>query len=431
MNYSEFNNRLFSFIDQSPTPFHAIKNTSISLEDQGFLHLRENETWNLEQGKRYFVSRSGSLIAFSLGSETGCHDGFRIIGTHSDSPALKIKPHVKKENGYITLGVETYGSPVLAGWFDRPLSLAGNIVILNKENRLEEVLVDFRKPLLYIPSLAIHLNRTANDGITINVQNQLSPILTQSLDNPQESFFRRLYEMINSSSPDKPFANISSFDLYCYDPAKSALWGLDQEFINAPRLDNLLSCFVGREAIKNCPDTVNGLLICSNHEEVGSRSESGALGSFASDIFKRIYKDAETRAICLNNSFLLSLDNAHAHHPLYPEKSDAAHEVQLNGGPVIKLNANQRYATSAKTAAIIRCLGSEAGIDIQDFVMRSDMACGSTIGPLTSSRLGIAAADVGAPTWGMHAIREVTGTRDPGDLYTLVHHFVNRKTLFS
>ena len=375
---------------------------------------------------------TGPLVAFTLGARSRIHDGFRIVGSHSDSPALKIKPRAKVELGYTMLGIEQYGSPVLAGWFDRELSIAGNAVVLDQDNKLETILVDFKKPLAYIPSLAIHLNRAVNDGIEINVQNHMSPILSQSTGDAAKVFDTILFESLKKTVPEKNIAAVTGFDLFCYDPGKSSYFGSDQEFISAPRLDNLLSCFTGLESIKNAGESTNTFFICANHEEIGSRSESGALGSFVSDIFERICKSSEDKSICLyNHSFLLSLDNAHAHHPHYQDKSDTSHEIRLNAGPVIKLNANQRYTSTSKTASIMRCLASESNIMTQDFVMRSDMPCGSTIGPLISSRLGIPAVDIGAPTWGMHAIREVTGTNDPYELYTLTSGFLNRETLYS
>jgi len=430
MKVDIFNKALFSLLEDCPTPYHTTTYIQKRLSNEGFIALDEGESWRIEKGKKYHVARNGSLIAFSLGAKTTLDDGFRMIGAHTDSPSLQIKPHIRTNGApYIMAGVEKYGGALLSTWFDRELSLAGLVTCSTRDSQVAQVLIDFKKPLLYIPSLAIHLNRKANEGMEINVQEHFSPILGQDEGQDFPDFIEILKSQINKDRPDVSIDGILGFDLFCYDLNKPATFGFKKDFLAAPRLDNLLSCHVGLEAICDAGEDTNALLLFTNHEEVGSTSSSGAIGNFIDLFMARILKDPEQRAICLHNSFLLSLDNAHATHPNYKDKSDGDHLVLLNKGPVIKINASQRYASSAVTASIFRLIASEVGVDTQDFVMRSDMACGSTIGPLTAAKLGIDTVDVGAPTWGMHSIREVTGVSDPLSLYTVSRHFFNRTTL--
>jgi aspartyl aminopeptidase len=430
MNVDIFNKALFSLLKDCPTPYHATNYIQKKLSDEGSIALDEGESWRIETGKKYHVARNGSLIAFSLGAKTTLDNGFRMIGAHTDSPSLQIKPHIRTNSApYIMAGVEKYGGALLSTWFDRELSLAGLVTCSSRDSQVAQVLIDFKKPLLYIPSLAIHLNRKANEGMEMNVQEHFSPILGQVEGQDFPDFIEILKSQINKDHPDVSIDGILGFDLFCYDLNKPVAFGFKNDFLAAPRLDNLLSCHVGLEAICHAGEDTNALLLFTNHEEVGSTSSSGAIGNFIDLFMARILKDPEQRAICLHNSFLLSLDNAHATHPNYKDKSDGDHLVLLNKGPVIKINASQRYASSALTASIFRLIASEVGVDTQDFVMRSDMACGSTIGPLTAAKLGIDTVDVGAPTWGMHSIREVTGVSDPLSLYTVSRHFLNRSTL--
>lgn len=430
MKIDTFNRALFDLLEKCPTPYHATAYFQKKLSEQGFVALDEGKSWRIKKGQKYHLARNGSLIAFSLGAKTSLDNGFRMIGAHTDSPSLQIKPHFRTNGSpYLMAGVEKYGGVLLSTWFDRELSLAGLVTCTSKDSQVFQVLIDFKKPLLYIPSLAIHLNRKANEGIEINVQEHVSPILGQGEDQDRPNFIEILKTQIKKDHPDLLIDGILGYDLFCYDLHKPAAFGFKNDFLAAPRLDNLLSCHVGLQAICHAGEDTNALLLFTNHEEIGSTSSSGALGNFSDLFMARILKDPEKRGVCLHNSFLLSLDNAHATHPSYKDKSDGDHPVLLNKGPVIKINASQRYASSALSASIFRLIASEVGINTQDFVMRSDMACGSTIGPLTAAKLGINTVDVGAPTWGMHAIREVTGVRDPLSLYTVSHHFFNRGEL--
>ncbi|MBE0583589.1 MAG: M18 family aminopeptidase [Desulfofustis sp.] len=421
---------LFSFIENSPTPFHAVSCLRQRLLEAGFRELQEGAPWAADGFSKGFVVRGGSLIAFSLHPDALLTNGLRIIGAHTDSPALQIKPKLNRQRAtYLTAGVEAYGGALLRSWFDRDLSLAGRACYRTADGNGDMVLVDFKRPVVCIPSLALHLNRKVNEGQEINVHHDLCPIIGLSTDHAPATLQELLLDRIKDTRPDLSVVEVLGFDLFCYDLGKPSLTGLDREFIAAPRLDNLLSCYVGVEALCQHQGPTNCLLVCLNHEEIGSTSHSGAVGSFSGTVIDRLIPTAQERAVCLHHSLLLSLDNAHATHPNFRDKSDDNHEILLNRGPVIKINAGQRYSSTARSAALFRIIAEEANLLTQDFVMRSDMACGSTIGPLAAARIGVDAVDVGAPTWGMHAIREVTGAEDPGLLLRAACHFFDRPSL--
>lgn len=422
-----FNDSLFTFITESPTPYHATAQLLDILLENNFIELSEGIPWKLVPGKRYVMSRNGALVAFALGKSCSVSDGFRIIGVHTDSPCLQLKPNLQPGSpAYRVAGVEKYGGSILHTWFDRALSIAGRVACVSASGDSLSLLVDFREPIAFIPSLAIHFNREINDNFSVNVQTDLSPVLGQD---GTADYVSLLMEQLRRQYPELDVSSIHGFDLFCYDPSEPEYWGLDKEFIAAPRLDNLASCFIGLESILASTAHANIMLVCTNHEEVGSTSNSGALGNITDSVFSRICDGFENKAVCLHNSFLLSLDNAHATHPNYTDKSDQDHPVILNSGPVIKINASQRYSSTSISAGLFRLLAAEAEVSVQDFVMRSDMPCGSTIGPLSSATLGTDTVDAGIPTWGMHSIKEVTGANDPYLLFTLTRHYVRRKSL--
>lgn len=426
MNIEQYNSSLFSFLQASPTPFHAVTNMSEVLLANGFHQLQENELWDLRPGNGYFITRDdGAIVTFIIGSKEKPEQGFRILGAHTDSPCLQIKPKSDIQTGsYLQLGVELYGGSLLNPWFDRDLSLAGRVCYQLAGGEAGIQLIDFKRPLLTIPSVAIHFDREANSSKTINKQTQLPPVIGQSIEKKFPDFKNILIEQCRREHPKLPIEKILSFDIFCYDCQQPTFTGLDQELISASKLDNLLSCHTGITAMIESDRTRNSLLFCANHEENGSTSTSGAQGSFLESMIERILPDVSTRHIALANSFHISMDNAHAAHPNYMDKSDSSHEILLNKGPVIKLNANQRYATNSITSAIYKLVCEEADVHPQEFVMRSDMPCGSTIGPITAARLGVKTVDVGAPTLAMHSIREHTGASDPFLLYRSVSQFL-------
>lgn len=426
MDASQYNAHLFEFLSSSVSPFHAVAGMEAALIAHGFSRLEENERWQLEQGRSYFLSKSqAALIAFILGREESAEDGFRILAAHTDSPCLKIKPRADYCSGsFQQLGIEVYGGALLPTWFDRDLSLAGRVCCLQSDGRIGLFLVNFRRPLLTIPSLAIHFDREANKHSSINQQQHLPPLLGVQGKGDSSDFTSLLLAQIHQEHPHASITEVLAFDLFCYDSLQPAYIGRNEEMISAARLDNLLSCHAGLTAVSRAEKQKNVMLFCANHEEIGSTSNSGAQSSLLDGLFERLCTDNQSRRIALSNSFMVSMDNAHATHPNHLDKTDPRHEISLNKGPVIKYNANQRYATDAASAAIFKAICRHAGISPQEFVMRSDLPCGSTIGPMTSARLGVATVDIGAPSLAMHSIRELTGAYDPSLLFTAIGHFL-------
>ncbi|MBT8346333.1 MAG: M18 family aminopeptidase [Desulfofustis sp.] len=420
---------LFTFIGSTPTPFHAAANIVRILKIAGFNILNENEKWAIDQEGKYAITRNGSVVAFTTGKGNFTQQGFRIAGAHTDSPSLQLKPHPRSPlSPYFQFSVEKYGGVLLNTWFDRELSLAGRVTVLTEDGSACSCLIDFQKPVLYIPSLAIHLDRKVNEGKEINAQNDICPIFAQNVSS-EDQWHCLLLERLNAANSDLAARSVLGYDLFCYDCAPPRYFGLDHEFICGPRLDNLLSCFIALQALLDKEGPSNCMLIFTNHEEIGSTSSSGALSNFSSSVLARICGSVEDQAMAMNRSFFISFDNAHASHPNFSDKGDTDHQVVLNKGPVIKINSSQRYCSNSRSGAMFKLLCAEIGVQTQDFIMRSDMACGSTIGPLTSAVLGVEGVDVGVPTWAMHSIREVTGAMDPELIYLAAHHFFNRDTL--
>lgn len=417
------NQGLIDFLKASPSPFHATQTLARQLEAAGFQRLDERAAWHLEPGGRYFVTRNdSSIIALRYGTRPLLEGGLRMVGAHTDSPCLRVKPQPElKRHGFLQLGVEVYGGALLAPWFDRDLSLAGRVTY-RLDGKVESQLVDFRRAIAYIPNLAIHLNREANQGWQINPQTELPPILAQ-LSGKDETDFRDLLsdqlELEHGLLPDA----VLDYELSFYDTQSAAVIGFNQDFIAGARLDNLLSCYAGLHALLESESDESCLLVCTDHEEVGSCSACGADGPFLEQVLARLIDDQEQRTRVIQRSLLISADNAHGIHPNYPDKHDGNHGPKLNAGPVIKVNSNQRYATTSETAGLFRqfCLDSE--VPVQSFVVRSDMGCGSTIGPITASRLGIRTIDIGVPTFAMHSIRELAGSHDLAHLVKVLNVF--------
>ncbi|MFK8066836.1 MAG: M18 family aminopeptidase [Gammaproteobacteria bacterium] len=425
MTKQHFNLELLDYLDQSPTPFHAVSVAKKYLEAAGFDELKEHEIWKLKTKKSYFVIRNNSsIIAFRLGSKSPVENGFRMVGAHTDSPCLKVKPEPEIEaQGYNQLGVEVYGGVLLNPWFDRDLSLAGRVTIKNSKGLIENKLVDFESAIATLPSLAIHLDKEANNNRKINKQTYLPPVVSLMSDQTFD-LKSELGKQLSKSDKSLKKAEILDFELSFYDTQKAALIGLNEEFIASARLDNLLSCYTGLKAIiENAKTDVNQLLVCNDHEEVGSGSASGARGNFLSSILKRIVKSEEDYARMMASSMFISTDNAHGIHPNFADKHDSNHGSIMNAGPVIKINSNQAYASNSETAGIFRHVADLAKVPTQSFVSRGDMGCGSTIGPLTATVLGVKAVDVGVPTFAMHSIRELAGSDDAYSLYQILRSF--------
>jgi len=434
MQTTEFNQNLLHFLDHSPTPFHATDNLAAILRAAGYQQHNEIDVWNISEPIKAYVIRNGSsLIAFSLNGEPVADSGFRMVGAHTDSPCLKVKPQPEiNKNGYLQLGVEVYGGVLLNPWFDRDLSLAGRATFRDGSEKIQSQNIDFRMPIAVIPSLAIHLDREVNKKRCINAQKDLLPVLCQ-LDN-EITLAELVEKQIGKQYSDLGKVKLLDFELSFYDTQNAALIGLNQEFIASARLDNLLSCFTGAMSLINTDASRNCILVCNDHEEVGSTSACGADGPFLHSVLRRLCdqtnNDEENFARTIQKSMLISTDNAHAVHPNFADKHDQNHGPILNKGPVIKVNANQRYATNSETAAVFRSICEQADIPYQSFVSRSDMACGSTIGPITASAVGVQTIDVGVAQFAMHSIRELAGASDAFYLFGALKEFYDARELF-
>jgi aspartyl aminopeptidase len=407
---------LIAFIDASPSPWHAVASAEERLLARGFTRLEEGERWQLAAGGRYYAVRGGaSMIAFVLGSRPLAETGFRIVGAHTDSPGLRLKPKAAiAGDGLLRLGVEVYGGPILATFTDHDLSLAGRVVLRTAAGP-QTRLLRFDRPLVRLPNLAIHMNREVNEqGLKLNKQTELPLILGQLGEGEDaEAHLRKLL----AEAAQGEAADLLSWELAVYDVQKGCLWGADEEFIADSQLDNLASCHAAIAALMATQQpTATCVAALFDHEEVGSESAAGAGGSFVTDVLARIGLqaglDGEDRRRALAQSFFISADMAHAWQPNFPAAYEPDHKVMMNGGPVIKTNASQRYSTQAETAARFMGLCEQAGVPCQQYAHRSDLGCGSTIGPIVAARLGIASVDVGSPMWAMHSARESAGAHD-------------------
>ncbi len=411
------------FLQSSPTPFHAVESIKKILAASGFVEISESEAWKLKAGGKYFLTRNGSaLVAFRLGKSAPWQDGFRLVGAHTDSPCLRLRPNPElADKNYLRFGAEIYGGVLLSTWFDRDLSLAGRVSYARSKGKgIASTLIDFKRPVAIVPNLAIHLNRSANENRTIQKQTEVVPLMGHS--GPGGTLEDLLVEQLKASGV-KDVAQVLSHELYFYDTQAPAKVGLHGEFFASSRLDNLLSCWAGANAIANSKGDATSVLVCSDHEEVGSASAAGAQGPFLKSVLERLCETAEGFHRAMARSILVSTDNAHGIHPSYPDRHDSQHAPILNKGPAIKINTNQRYATSSETAAIFSQVCEEAKVPVQNFVARNDMGCGSTIGPITATLLGVRTVDVGVPTFAMHSIRELAGVEDVGYLEKALGRF--------
>lgn len=409
---------LLDFIDASPSPWHATASAAQRLLAAGFSRLDERERWTLSSGGKYFVTRNGaSLIAFIVGQQPLATSGLRLIGAHTDSPGLRLKPQAAHCcDGLLRLGVEIYGGPILATFTDRDLSLAGRVNVRNGQG-FSSRLLRFAQPLLRLPNLAIHMNREVNEqGLKLHKQNELPLLLSAAASGlDADGRFRQLL----ADQLEVATADILNWELNAYDTQRGCFWGPEQEFIADSQLDNLASCHAALTALlATTAPAATSLCAFFDHEEVGSESAAGAGGSFVGDVLTRLAAafalDSEDQRRMLAQSFFISADMAHAWHPNFPAAYEPGHRVQMNGGPVIKSNANQRYSTDASSAARFMALCDSAGVPCQQYAHRTDLGCGSTIGPIVAARLGVASVDVGSPMWAMHSVRESAGVLDHG-----------------
>jgi len=407
---------LLDFIDASPSPWQVAATVAQRLQAQGFQALREEDRWQLKAGGKYFVVRGGSsVIAFVAGTQTPDRSGFKIVGAHTDSPGLRLKPRAPHAAEPLArLGVEVYGGPILATFTDRDLSLAGRVNV-RSANGVESRLLRFAQPLVRLPNLAIHMNRNVNeDGLKLHKQTELPLLLGNLLEAlpPAEQFRALLAEEAGAAADE-----IVNWELHVYDTQKGVFWGPAQEFLADGQLDNLASCHAGLSALLNVQEP-EATCVCAlfDHEEVGSESAKGAGGSFLADVLGRLAAglDREGQAQAMARSFFVSADMAHAYHPNFPAAYEPLHQIRVNGGPAIKTHCNQRYATDGESEAFFIELCGRAGVPYQQYSHRTDLGCGSTIGPIVASRLGLRSVDVGNPMWAMHSVRESAGAADHG-----------------
>lgn len=408
--YIETTEKLLDFIEKSPTAFQAVDEMQKRLTENGFEVLSEKEYWKLVPGRKYLVTRNNSaLIAFCIPEKES--RVFHIMASHSDSPSFKIKenPEIKVDNSYVKLNVEKYGGMLMAPWFDRPLSVAGRVII-RRNDGLEEKLVDIKRDLVMIPNLAIHMNREANNGVAYNPQKDLQPLF--AVGNTDRTLLEIIAEQTGVKKED-----IISHDLFLYNRMPGTIWGADKEFVSSARLDDLQCAFASMEGLLRAQNHESIAVHCvMDNEEVGSGTKQGAASTFLKDTLLRINmglgRTYEEYLMTLAGSFMVSADNAHALHPNYTDKTDPTNHPVLNKGIVIKFNANQKYCTDAVSAAIFKELCTKAGVPYQTFVNRSDIAGGSTLGNISNTQVPMNTVDIGLPQLAMHSPYETAGVKD-------------------
>jgi aspartyl aminopeptidase len=417
---------LMAFLKEAVTPFHAVSAMESRLTAAGFREVTQFDGQDMEPGQGYFLTRQGSSLVALRTGEGSPKEGLRLVGAHTDSPNLSIKPNpVKGRDGCVQLGVDVYGGALLNPWFDRDLAMAGRVTVLTADECLESVLFDSMRPVAIVPSLAIHLDREANNQRTVNPQKDVVPVVM--LGDPAAFDLKKwLVEELAERDPRWQGSRVMDYELSLYDTQAPGLVGIDNALIASARLDNLLSCYAGLSALIDADDAQWSMLVATDHEEVGSASTVGAQGPMLMDALSGLVSEAQQNSRLRLQSWMLSVDNAHAVHPNYADRHDEQHGPKLGQGPVIKVNRNQRYATNADGAARLRLLAERAGVDIQSFVMRADLACGSTIGPITATETGIPTTDLGVPTLAMHSIRELASAADLPQLTALLRAFYRR-----
>lgn len=424
---------LLDFIDASPSPWHAVKTIETQLAACQFQRLYETDTWQLETGGRYYVVRGdSSIIVFVHGKKAVCETGFKIIGAHTDSPSLRIKPNPTNTTANLErLNVEIYGGAILATFADRELSFAGRVSYQTENGALNHQLVDFSQPLLRLPNLAIHLNRGVNEeGLKFQKQNELGLILANVTEQFPNSQFLAL---LKSQLPDN-VQKILAWDLNVFDTQKGSFWGANNEFFANGQIDNLASCHAALLALLDENVLQNdSTLVCAffDHEEVGSESHCGASGSFLTDTLRRISdatsQNSQDFAKAMAQSFIISADMAHAFHPNFTNAYDGQHTVHVNQGVVIKVNVNQRYTSDGISEAMFMQWCEQANVPYQLYSHRNDLPCGSTIGSMVSAKLGVKSVDVGNPMWAMHSCRESAGVFDHSAMIKVMNQFFQNK----
>lgn len=422
---------LLDFIDDSPSPWHVVQTLERRLCAQGFQRLLEGESWSLAGGGRYYVVRDdSSIIAFTVGQRPLATSGFRIIGAHTDSPGLRLKPNPSLAGDQLLrLAVDVYGGPILATFSDRDLSLAGRVAYKDASGTIASRLLRCDEPLLRLPNLAIHMNRSVNeDGLKFNKQNEL-PLMFGAGEHANEERFLSWLASVSDLHPDQ----ILGWEFHVYDTQKGSFWGDGDAFYANSQIDNLASCHAGLIALlDDAALNARHTQVCAffDHEEIGSESLKGAAGSFLPDVLQRIAEGMDCGnhgyARALANSVMISADMAHAYQPNFPHAYESNHRIIVNQGPVIKINHNHRYATTCLSEALFVDICREIDVPFQKYAHRGDLPCGSTIGPIASAKLGIKTVDVGNPMWAMHSARESAGVVDHHYMIRALTHFFSR-----
>ncbi|MDO4961364.1 MAG: M18 family aminopeptidase [Eubacteriales bacterium] len=430
MTHIKVSDELIKFIEKCPSMFHTVRTISEELNEAGYTYLKEGQSWNIEKGGKYYTTRNGSsLIAFQIGSTRGDYH-FQLSAAHSDSPTFKLKtvPETEGQGGYLKLNVEGYGGMIDSSWLDRPLTIAGRVMV-QEGDQIESRLVHIDKDLLIIPNVCIHFNRKINDGYTYNRQVDLCPLFSAGeltkgdfdkliaeacgIENAQDA----KKEPMPGGAPAAETTRILGKDLFLVNRQRGVVWGAEAEFVSSPRLDDLQCAFASLKGFLAAENNraVNVYCVFDN-EEVGSNTKQGAMSTFLYDTLQRINiglgKTAEDYYSAVARSFLVSCDNAHAVHPNHPELSDKDNAPYMNKGIVIKENANQKYTTDAVSRAAFTAICNKAGVPVQTFANRSDIAGGSTLGNLSNTQVSLNAVDIGLPQLAMHSSFETAGSRD-------------------
>ncbi|MEG0520365.1 MAG: M18 family aminopeptidase [Erysipelotrichaceae bacterium] len=415
---------LLKFINESPSCFHAIDNIKTILLKHQYIELLENATWDLKKGQRYFVTRNASsVLAFQVPNDLQ-HLNFQIVASHSDSPTFKIKPNAEilVKDVYRQLNVEGYGGMIASSWLDRPLSIAGRVIVKEKDQFVTK-LCKLDEDLCVIPSLAIHMNHNINDGYKYNLQSDMLPLMGMK---QAKDLNTKISEALNIKEE-----SILDGDLYLYNRDLGKVWGSDKEFISSPKLDNLECAFTSLQAfIQTSNPTSINVFACFDNEEVGSSTKQGADGTFLPDCLWRItnalHLNQEQFHQALASSFMVSADNAHALHPNHPDKNDPTNPVFMNHGIVIKYSSKQSYTSDAMSASIMIDLCKKAKVPYQKFVNRSDMPGGSTLGNISSHQVSILTCDIGLAMLSMHSANECAGYQDVDYMVNVLKEFYQR-----
>jgi len=433
MEVKSFAREVIEFIDESPSTYHVVKNCSDILDENGFERIMPREKWEIKKGGKYFLKKSSStIIAFTVGEDFDVKNGFKIFGAHTDSPCFRIKPNpeIVTEN-VVRLNTEVYGGPILSTWFDRPLSIAGRVIVKGENSffpRTVKIKID--EPLLTIPNLAIHQNREVNNGVKIDKQNDVLPVISLINKNfEREGYLERV--ILEKTGIKKE--DIIDFDLYLYATEKGCLLGANEEFMSSPKLDNLASVYTGIiglvEAEEN-QDRIN-IFVAFDNEEIGSATKQGADSNYLLNTLERIslalgFNRSDFLQM-LESSYILSADAAHAAHPAHLGKTDPTNRGKINEGISIKISAKQKYTSDGYSIAVIRQLIEGTEIRIQPFVNESNELGGSTIGPISSTHLDIDGVDLGVPMFAMHSVRELCGIFDVFYLKELAKEFFSKR----